>query len=103
MSKNIYVGNLSLGTTQEEIRKLFEQHGEIDSVDLVTDRYSGESLGFAFVHMPDEGARGAIVGLNCKEVHGHNIKVNEAKPRQTISFERPRPQPHPIAMNSKQA
>jgi RNA recognition motif-containing protein len=101
MSKNIYVGNLPLGTTQEEIRKLFEQHGKIDSVDLVTDRDSG--VGFAFVHMPDEGARGAIVELNRKEVHGHNIKVNEAKPRQTISFERRRPQPPPIAMNSKQA
>ncbi len=103
MSKNIYVGNLSLGTTREEIRKLFEHYGEIDCVDLVTDRYSGESLGFAFVHMPDEGARGAIVELNCKEVHGHNIKVNEAKPRQTISFERGRPQPARIRENAKRA
>lgn len=103
MSKNIYVGNLSLGTTQEEIRKLFEPYGDIGSVDLATDRHSGESLGFAFVHMPDEGARGAIVELNCKEVHGRNIKVNEAKPRQTISFEPRRGQPPPIAMNSTQA
>jgi cold-inducible RNA-binding protein len=101
--KNIDVANLSLGTTQEGVRNLFEQHGKIDSVDLFTDRYSGESLGFAFVDMLDEGARGAVVELNRKEVHGHNIKVNEAKPRQTISFERPRPQPAPIGMNSKQA
>ncbi|MGQ0593605.1 MAG: RNA recognition motif domain-containing protein [Gammaproteobacteria bacterium] len=103
MSKNIYVGNLSLGTTQEEIHKLFQQYGEIHSVDLITDRYSGESLGFAFVHMPDQGARGAIVELNSKEVRGCNIRVNEAKPRQTIAFEPRRAQPPPIGTSSKQA
>ena len=83
MAKSIYVGNLSPRTTQEEIRKLFEQHGEVDSVDLITDRYSGESRGFAFVKMNDQGAREAIAALDRKEVDGRTIRVNEAKPRET--------------------
>ncbi len=103
MSKNIYVGNLSPGMTREDIRKLFEQYGRIDSVNLVTDQYSGESLGFAFVHMPDEGAREAMMELNHKAVHGHNLKVNEAKPHQTISFEPRRSRPPAIAKSSKRA
>jgi cold-inducible RNA-binding protein len=78
---NIYVGNLSRSTTEEETRKLFERYGEVDSVDLITDRYSGEFRGFGFVGMGDKGAREAIVALNMKEVGGRNIKVNEAKPR----------------------
>jgi len=78
---NIYVGNLSRRTTEEETRKLFEPYGEVDSVDLITDRYSGEFHGFGFVGMGDKGAREAIVALNMKEVGGRNIKVNEAKPR----------------------
>ena len=78
---NIYVGNLSRSTTEEETRKLFEPYGEVDSVDLITDRYSGEFRGFGVVGMGDKGAREAIVALNMKEVGGRNIKVNEAKPR----------------------
>ena len=78
---NIYVGNLSRSTTEEETRKLFEPYGEVDSVDLITDRYSGEFRGFGFVGMGDKGAREAIIALNMKEVGGRNIKVNEAKPR----------------------
>ena len=78
---NIYVGNLSRSTTEEETRKLFEPYGEVDSVDLITDRYSGEFRGFGFVGMGDKGAQEAIVALNMKEVGGRNIKVNEAKPR----------------------
>ena len=78
---NIYVGNLSRSTTEEETRKLFEPYGEVDSVDLITDRYSGEFRGFGFVGMGDKGSREAIVALNMKEVGGRNIKVNEAKPR----------------------
>lgn len=83
MAKNIYVGNLSPRTTQEEIRTLFEQYGEVMSVELITDRYSGESRGFAFVKMGDQGAREAIAALDKKEVDGRAIKVNEAKPRET--------------------
>lgn len=78
---NIYVGNLSRSTTEADTRKLFEPYGEVDSVDLITDRYSGEFRGFGFVGMGDKGAREAIVALNMKEVGGRNIKVNEAKPR----------------------
>jgi RNA recognition motif-containing protein len=78
---NIYVGNLSRSTTEEETRKLFEPYGEVDSVDLITDRFFGESRGFGFVGMGDKGAREAIVALNMKEVGGRNIKVSEAKPR----------------------
>ena len=83
MAKNIYVGNLSPRTTQEEIRKLFEQYGAVESVELITDRYTGASRGFGFVKMSDQGAREAIAALNGKEVDGKNIKVNEAKPRET--------------------
>ncbi|MBA2592218.1 MAG: RNA-binding protein [Gammaproteobacteria bacterium] len=78
---NIYVGNLSRSTTEEETRKLFEPYCEVDSVDLITDRYSGEFRGFGFVGMGDKGAREAIVALNMKEVGDRNITVNEAKPR----------------------
>ncbi len=78
---NIYVGNLSRSTTEEDTRKLFEPYGQVDSVDLITDRYSGEFRGFGFVGMGDKGALEAIVALNMKEVGGRNIKVNEAKPR----------------------
>jgi RNA recognition motif-containing protein len=97
MSKNIYVGNLSLGTTQEEIRKLFEQYGEIDSVDLVTIGIPvNRSALRSFICLTKEPE-----GLSWSSIA--NIKVNEAKRRQTISFERRRPQPPPIGMNSKQA
>jgi cold-inducible RNA-binding protein len=82
MPTKIYVGNLSPRVTQEEIRKLFEQHGEVDTVDLLTDRYSGESRGFGFVTMDNNGARAAITALDKTLVDGRNIKVNEAKPRE---------------------
>jgi RNA recognition motif-containing protein len=73
---NIYVGNLSPSTTQEAIRKLFKQYGEVNSVNIITALYSGESRGFGFVGMDDKGAREAIVALNTKEVDGHSIKVS---------------------------
>ena len=87
MAKSIYVGNLSPHTTQEEIRKLFKQYGEVLSVELITDRYTGVSRGFGFVKMSDPGAREAIAALNGKEVGGQSIKVNEAKPRETKGHE----------------
>jgi RNA recognition motif-containing protein len=83
MSKNIYVGNLSPSTTQEEIRQLFEQYGKVDSVDLITDRYTRAPRGFGFVKMTDEGARKAIAALNMQEVDGRTIRVDEASPRKT--------------------
>jgi cold-inducible RNA-binding protein len=82
MSTNIYVGNLSPRTTQEEVRNLFTPYGEVDSVNLITDRYSGDSRGFGFVMMTATAARQAIAGLDRKSVDGQNIKVNEARPRQ---------------------
>lgn len=89
MSKNIYVGNLPSSITQEEIRQLFEQYGKVDSVDLITDRYSGVPRGFGFVNMADEGARMAITALDKQRVDGQTIRVNEAIPRK-ISERQPR-------------
>ncbi len=89
----IYIGNLSPSTTREEIRQLFEPYGKVDSVDLITDRYSGESRGFGFVEIESkEAARKAIAALNKQEVGGRNIKVNEAKPRE-VSGRQSGPQP----------
>lgn len=73
---NIYVGKLSPSTTQEAIRKLFKQYGEVNSVNIITALYSAESRGFGFVGMDDKGAREAIVALNTKEVGGHSIKAS---------------------------
>jgi cold-inducible RNA-binding protein len=83
MSKNIYVGNLSPRTTQEEIRQLFEQYGQVDSVDFITDRYTGTRRGFGFVNMTDEGSRMAIAALDKQKVDGQTISVIEAIPRTT--------------------
>ena len=82
MSKNTYVGNLSSSITQEEIRQLFEQYGKVNSVDLITDRYSGVPRGFGFVKMADEGARMAITALDKHRVGGRTIRVNEVIPRK---------------------
>lgn len=83
MSKTLYVGNLSLRTSQGEIRQLFEPYGEVMSVDLgIDDRYFGEHRGFGFVKIADQGARKAIAALNRKEVDGRIIRVKEPKPRE---------------------
>jgi RNA recognition motif-containing protein len=82
MSQNIYVGNLSYGTTEDTLRALFEEYGEVESVRLITDRYTGRSKGFAFVEMSaQEAAQEAISTLNGKMVDGREIKVDAAKPR----------------------
>jgi len=79
---DIYVGNLSYDATEEDLKKMFEEFGEIESVKIITDRYSGRSKGFGFVGMPnDEEAKAAIDALNGKEMMGREIKVNEARPR----------------------
>lgn len=81
MSKKLYVGNLSFDMNDEDLRSLFEQYGAVDSAEVVTDRDSGRSRGFAFVVMPsDQEAQAAIDALNEKEVGGRNIAVNEARP-----------------------
>jgi RNA recognition motif-containing protein len=79
---NIYVGNLSYGVTEEELRQAFEGYGQVESVKIIKDKYSGESKGFGFVEMPAKAeAQSAIEGLNGEELRGRMLKVNEARPR----------------------
>jgi RNA recognition motif-containing protein len=79
---NIYVGNLSFDVSEDEIRQAFEAFGEVSSVNIITDRYSGQPRGFGFVEMPDKGeAQAAIENLNGKELSGRALNVNEARPR----------------------
>jgi cold-inducible RNA-binding protein len=83
MNKRLYVGNLSYQTTEAALSDLFRGVGEVVSVDLITDRYSGRSKGFAFVEMAEEiAAQQAIDQLNGKTVDGRDIKVAEARPRK---------------------
>jgi len=79
MSKRIYVGNLPFSTTDDELRSLFSQYGQVVSVNLVTDRETGRPRGFGFVEM--EGADEAISALDRKEFGGRVLTVNEARPR----------------------
>jgi cold-inducible RNA-binding protein len=83
MATNLYVGNLSYDTTEDTLRTLFAEYGEVESANLITDRYTGRSRGFAFVEMAtEEGAQEAMRGLNGKEVDGREIKVDKAKPKR---------------------
>jgi RNA recognition motif-containing protein len=83
MSSKLYVGNLSFRTTQQDLEELFRQSGQVDSVNLVTDRETGRSRGFGFVEMSTkEEAQAAIRSLDGKEVGGRSLKVNEAKPKE---------------------
>src|SRR5438874_3437362 len=81
MSKKLYVGNISFQTTEDELRQMFGQYGTVASAQVVTDRETGRSRGFAFVEMQD-GAEAAIQGANMAEFQGRNLTVNEAKPRE---------------------
>ena len=80
--KNIFVGNLSFQTTEQDVRTLFEAHGSVDRVNIVTDRDSGQPRGFGFVEMTKdaEGDR-AINSINGRDVDGRALNVNEAKPK----------------------
>ena len=79
---NIFVGNLSREVKDEDLRNLFETFGEVASVNVVKDKFSGESRGFGFVEMSAKAsAQSAITGLNGKELKGRTINVNEARPR----------------------
>ena len=80
--KNIYVGNLSFKTTQDELRAAFGQYGDVSSVNIITDRMTGQSKGFGFVEMEDAGASSAIEKLNGTDLGGRTITVNEARPRE---------------------
>lgn len=80
--KNIYVGNLDFGATEESLRALFEPFGSVERVTIMTDRDTGRSRGFGFVEMTDEAeAERAITGLNGKNVGGRPLTVNEARPK----------------------
>ena len=80
--KNIFVGNLSFQTSEQEIRSLFEAHGAVDRVNLVTDRDSGQPRGFGFVEMTNDAeGNHAIAAINGKDVGGRALNVNEAKPK----------------------
>jgi cold-inducible RNA-binding protein len=82
--KNIFVGNLSFRTTEQEIRSLFEAYGTVDRVNVVTDRDSGQARGFAFVEMSNANeADQAISALNGTDVDGRTLNVNEARPKTT--------------------
>ena len=86
MSNKLFVGNLSFDTTENDLQDLFEKFGPVTEVNLVTDRMSGRSRGFAFVTMAtDEGAQAAVSGLANQSLHGRDIKVNEARPREERS------------------
>lgn len=79
---NIYVGNMSFDTTEEQLRQAFEGYGEVTTVKVITDRDSGNSKGFAFVEMSTKDeATAAINGLNGHDLNGRALNVNEAKPR----------------------
>jgi len=79
---NIYVGNLANDVTEDDLRQLFEAFGQVESANVVKDRFSGESRGFGFVDMPSrKEALAAIAELNGKNVKGQAIKADEARPR----------------------
>ncbi|SNR81140.1 RNA recognition motif. (a.k.a. RRM, RBD, or RNP domain) [Humidesulfovibrio mexicanus] len=82
MSKSIYVGNISFSTSEDEIRNLFAQFGEVNSVKFIMDRETGRFRGFGFVEMDDMAAREAVQSLNGREVGGRSLKVNEAQERE---------------------
>ena len=80
--KNIFVGNLSFGTTEDSIRSLFESYGSVDRVNIVTDRDTGQARGFAFVEMSvDSEGVAAINDLNGRDLDGRTLNVNEARPK----------------------
>jgi RNA recognition motif-containing protein len=80
--KNLYVGNLPHSTTESELRTVFEAHGAVDKISIVTDRETGRSRGFAFVEMTNAGeADKAVAALDGKELGGRALKINEAKPK----------------------
>jgi RNA recognition motif-containing protein len=80
--KNIFVGNLSFGATEDAVRALFEAYGAVDRVNIVTDRDTGQARGFGFVEMSSNAeADRAIAGLNGRDLDGRALNVNEARPK----------------------
>ena len=82
MSKKLYVGNLSFSSSEDELRDLFEQHGKVSSVNVITDRETGRSRGFGFVEMDEANeADAAMEALDGRDFGGRNLRVNEAQER----------------------
>ena len=81
MAKNLYVGNMSFSTTEDQLREVFSQYGTVSKVQLIMDRETGRPRGFAFVEMSDGGDQ-AIAALNGTQLDGRALTVNEAKPRE---------------------
>ena len=80
---NLYVGNVYLAVTEDDLRQAFETFGQVTSAKIIKDRYTGNSRGFGFVEMPDhQEAKSALSGLNGTDLKGRALKVNEARPRE---------------------
>lgn len=81
---NIYVGNIARELSEDELREAFKQFGQISSVAIIKDKFTGQSRGFGFVEMPDNTeAQNAIAGMNGKDLKGRPLTANEARPRET--------------------
>lgn len=83
MVKSIYVGNIPFGATEDEIRNMFAQYGEVQSIKFINDRETGRFRGFGFVEMNEEDAKAAITALNGAQVGGRSLRINEAQERGT--------------------
>jgi len=81
LSKKIYVGNLSYGVTEVQVREMFEEHGTVDSIAWITDRDTGRFRGFCFVEMEESAANAAIKSINGQLIDGRELNVNEARPK----------------------
>jgi len=90
MAKEVYVGNISFATSGDRLREVFTDYGTVETVNIITDRETGRSRGFAFVKMAnDEEAKAAIAALDGKEIDGRQLKVNEAKQKASFGGRRP--------------
>ncbi len=88
---NIYVGNLPYSVTEDDLRNMFGEFGEVSSVNIINDQYTGQSKGFGFVEMSNQQeAEEAISNLNDSSVQGRNVKVSQARPRKDNAPRRPR-------------
>lgn len=86
MVKTLYFGNLSWGTTEEDLQQTVGQYAEVVAVRIATDRETGRSRGFGFVEVPEEAAQAVIDALNGAEVDGRQLNVSEARPRGDRRF-----------------